>query len=111
MAGFDDQNFHIWVEEEHSNPTVEAASKTGYVLKIINTNDTVGGKTQLGKLTRNLTDLSWIQEFQPVEFFPVQVMKKILSTKILENNKIFFRTIRNRKWLVLANCEHPILNV
>ena len=58
VAGFDDQNFHIWVEEEHSNPTVEAASKTGYVLKIINTNDTVGGKTQLGKLTRNLTDLS-----------------------------------------------------
>ncbi|KFM69321.1 Aminoglycoside phosphotransferase domain-containing protein 1, partial [Stegodyphus mimosarum] len=37
MVSYDDQNFHIFVSNEHYNPYIESTAEDGYTLKITNT--------------------------------------------------------------------------
>lgn len=47
LNGFDDQNFHVRVEEHHSNPHIQSVAEDGYVLKIMNSKDTKEEKPHL----------------------------------------------------------------
>ena len=54
LNGYDDQNFHVKVNlTEYNNSNITSICQSGYVVKVMNSHDSVKNKDHVGKLTKS----------------------------------------------------------